>query len=403
MLSRFLETQNVLYVQPRMGVSCIHEMHRRLSILKNSGLPIIGTLTLDSYSRVGQFQELQKAFQNRMPINGFPITIYTPSEIREEILSLQSDSFFIQVRHGTPQPETLFNHMLKCGLYLTEGGPASYCFPYGRIPLRDSIHSWKKACLKLSEARENVHLESFAGCMMGQMGHPTILIALSILEGLFFSQTGIYDISLSYTQGYSLQQDLAAVSALKELAKTYFPPNVKWHVVVYTFMGLYPQTQHGHEAILRESVQLAHQSGAKRLIVKTAEESTKIPSFEENFAALTFAANQKSFFETPEFDTEEKEKLIFQASQIIESVLHLDQDIGNCILKGFQKGLLDVPFCLHPDNPNQTTTYLDKHGYVCWGRTGNLALPPVKAERKLTSSELINSLSFNRNRFEKNV
>jgi methylaspartate mutase epsilon subunit len=369
MLSRFLETQNEFYVQPRMGVSCIHEMRRRLSILKGSGLPIIGTLTLDSYSRVGQLQELQKAFRNGMPINGFPITLYTPSEIKEEILSLQSDSFFIQVRHGTPQPEALFNHMMECGLHLTEGGPASYCFPYGRIPLRDSIHSWKRACLKLSEARENVHLESFAGCMMGQMGHPTILIALSILEGLFFSQMGIYDISLSYTQGYSLRQDLAAVSALKELAKAYFSPNVKWHVVVYTFMGLYPQTQHGHEAILRESVQLAHQSGAKRLIVKTAEESTKI----------------------------------FQASQIIESVLHLDQDIENCILKGFQKGLLDIPFCLHPDNSKKATTYLDKHGYVCWGHTGSLALPPVKAEKKLTSSELINSLSFNRDRFDKNV
>lgn len=405
MLSKFLSTQDSVYVQPRMGVCCIDEMRHRLLHLKESRFPVIGTLTIDSYTRTRHLKELEDALKKGLPINGFPIHSYPVSAIKEKITALQSRSFFIQLRHGTPQPEKLFEHMVECGLTLTEGGPVSYCLPYGRIPLKTCIKSWETACKNLSQAGEQAHLESFAGCMMGQMGHPALLNALSILEGLFFHQADLEDISLSYAQGYNSTQDLAAVSALKRLANQYFPKNLKWHIVIYTFMGLYPKTHEGHQAILLESLHLATFSKAKRLIVKTHEEATKIPSFESNFEALSFASEkQSSIGSIPLDEDEEEDEIIFTQSQkIIESVLDLGENIGNCLSMAFEKGLLDVSFCLHPDNAKKTSTYIDDKGYIRWSNTGNLNLDSIKKEKKVCSSRLMKDLSYNRNRFDKNL
>lgn len=407
MLSKFLKAHPGLYVQPRMGMASLKDMKRGIKAVKDLEAPTIGTITLDSYTRLGQSKEARKALEAGLALNGFPILLYKPQEIIEYISYLADSDFLIQVRHGTPIPEKIFQHLVDCNLFLTEGGPISYCLPYSRASLKGAISSWQKACDILARHPEKSHLESFGGCLLGQLCHPSILVSVGILEALFFLKQGLKDISLSYAQQYSLPQDLAAVSALTRLAGEYLSEDVNWHIVIYTFMGLFPQTYQGYEKILEESIHLARLSGAKRLIVKTYEESVQIPSVSSNLKALEQAHNFTDIFFEKELTDEAEEEVIYtQAKAIIDAVLNLDKEISTGIYMAFQQGYLDVPFCIHPDNRRLATCAIDQKGYLQWVTLGNLPFQTKSSANPanlptLTSQNFLEMLQFNRNRFDK--
>lgn len=407
MLSKFLKGRSDLYVQPRMGMGLLENMRTGLQAVKTLDVPAIGTITLDSYTRMGQLEEAEKSIQAGLDLNGFPILAYPSSQIRDHLSSLGSEEFLIQVRHGTASPEKIFEQLVKSHLFLTEGGPVSYCLPYSRFPLKEAIASWQRACCILAHYPARSHLESFAGCLLGQLCHPSVLVSLGILEALFFQQNGLKDISLSYAQNYSLIQDLAAVSALGKLAGLYLSQEIHWHIVIYTFMGLFPETTRGYEKILKESVQLAILSGAKRIIVKTCEESRQIPTVSSNLAALKKAHEfSRSLPEKVPYDPEEEERIFSQSRALIECVLNLNQDVGTGLYKAFQKGYLDVPFCLHPDNRRLATCAIDQHGYLQWISSGKLPVTIHSSKShssaipSLTSRNFLEMLSFNRQKFD---
>ncbi len=406
-LSEFLKTHSGLYVQPRMGMASVRDMRKGIKSVRDLKIPAIGTITLDSYTRMGQFEEAKKALRAGLDLNGFPLLAYSCQEIIDSLSSLASEDFLIQVRHGTAKPEKIFKRLVQCNLFVTEGGPVSYCLPYSRTPLEEAISSWKKACLILADYPTKSHLESFAGCILGQLCHPSILVALGILEALFFQKNGLRDISLSYAQQYSIFQDLAAVSAQKRLAHLYLSKELSWHIVIYTFMGLFPETRKGYERILEESVNLATLSGAKRLIVKTYEESFQIPSVDSNLIALTKAYDFYSVSpKNANYDEEEEELIFSQSKTLIDAVLNLDKKIENGLYKAFKAGYLDVPFCLHPDNQRLATCRIDQRGYLQWISVGKLPIKPKNdsfqafSTSPLTSHRFLQMLEFNRKKFD---
>lgn len=64
----------------------------------------------------------------------------------------------------------------------------------------DGLSTWARSCELLAAGAgpgSVGHLESFGGCMLGQLCPPGLLVALSILEGLFFRAHGIESISLT--------------------------------------------------------------------------------------------------------------------------------------------------------------------------------------------------------------
>src|SRR5581483_6686062 len=143
--------------------------------------------------------------------------------------------------------ERIFGALIAAWLDATEGGPVSYCLPYSRMPLDASVQNWARACELLAGLRETgaePHLETFGGCMLGQLCPPSLLIAMSVLECLFFRQHGLRSVSLSYAQQTSAEQDIEAVLALRRLAGEWLP-GIDWHIVIYAYMGVYPRTPDG--------------------------------------------------------------------------------------------------------------------------------------------------------------
>ncbi|MFF9767193.1 methylaspartate mutase [Streptomyces sp. NPDC014636] len=396
------QARGALVVQPRMGFSDPALMRAGLLATKGAADAVVGTVTIDSYTRVGDEPSAVRALHDRVPLNGFPITSYSPHTAAWVLDGVRDATFPVQVRHGSARPQGIVAALARLGLDATEGGPVSYCLPYGRTPLLDSVRNWQESCEALAALRATgaePHLETFGGCMLGQLCPPGLLVAISALEALFFHRAGLRSISLSYAQQTSPAQDREAVHAMRRLAGELLP-DTDWHIVLYTYMGLYPSTRRGALDLLERSAELAVETGAARLIVKTTAESNRIPTVAENVEALRVASRAAARHvaaPAPLADVADvaDNPVYAEARALVDAVLEQDADLGRALLKAFARGLLDVPYCLHPDNAGRTRSAIDRDGRLVWSEIGAMPLGHVSRRgRRLTAAGLYDALSF---------
>jgi methylaspartate mutase epsilon subunit len=385
-----------LVVQPRMGFSEPDRMRRGLLAVRHADAPTAGTITLDSYTRVNDHAAAGRHLRSGTPLNGYPLVAAGATATRAMVDGVAGPGFPIQVRHGSADPRAIVDTMLAAGLHATEGGPVSYCLPYGRTALRQSVAAWAAAAEALAE-RGCCHVETFGGCLLGQLCPPSLLVAVSLLEGLFFRARGVNSLSLSYAQQTSPSQDREAVAALRRLARRFLPGS-DWHVVVYTYMGVFPSTPRGATGLLDESVRLAVESGAERLIVKTTAEARRIPTIAENVRALERAAALAGTVDRAEAGGDATHA---EALTLIEAVLELDRHIDAALLKAFSRGVLDVPYCLHPDNRGEARSVITSDGRLEWAASGRMPLPrPPRAAAPPSAEALMRMLNHVATRFD---
>ena len=395
-----------LVVQPRMGFSDPYRMRDGLQRTKFAAARTVGTLTIDSYTRLGDHAAVRGALADGIRLNGYPI-VDQPVDVTRALLDgVLDETFPVQVRHGSSQPAPIIRALTAAGLDATEGGPVSYCLPYGRTPLSESVDNWARGCELLASLVPSPrvpHLESFGGCMLGQLCPPGLLVAISVLEALFFVQRGIASVSVSYAQQTDPVQDEQAVRALRRLAEEFLPRHVDRHVVLYTYMGLFPRSARGARLLLEASAELAVRAGARRLIVKTAAEAHRIPTIEENIRALETAAAAGQDAPLPD-DRDawaEPDGVYAEARAFVEAVLDLGDDLARSLPAAFSRGYLDVPYCLHPDNAGRSRSVLGRDGRLRWSAVGAM---PVKADPApcpaMTSAHLLHALGAVARKFD---
>lgn len=399
------QSRGRLVVQPRMGFGDLERMRHGLLRTKEAEALTVGTLTLDSYTRTGDHAAARRALDEGVPLNGYPIVALPDTDTARLLEGIRDDSFPVQVRHGSSRPQDIFRSLIRLGLEATEGGPVSYCLPYSRTPLTEAADCWAESTELLAGSApggRRPHMESFGGCMLGQLCPPSLLVAISLLEGIFFRQHGMRSISLSYAQQTSAGQDEEAVLALRALAEEYLP-GVQWHVVFYAYMGVFPRTPAGAVALMEQAARTAVRAGAARVIVKTEAEAHRIPTVEENVRALeaTARAAEQPTRERPAAPPGDNEVLA-EARTLIQAVLDIDGDVGRALPRAFSKGHLDVPFCLHPDNRGDARSYIDGGGALRWLRTGNMPIRVGRGARplRLTSTALLSMLHHVEQRYD---
>jgi methylaspartate mutase epsilon subunit len=398
-----------LVVQPRMGFGDAAIMAAGLLATRRARAETIGTLTLDSYTRTRDYTGLSQASAANVPLNGYPLVTTDPQVTTDLLRPVLDEEFPVQVRHGSPDPRDIVDAMLAVGLTATEGGPVSYSMPYGRTPIADALTAWRESCRRLANVGEfgaNAHLESFGGCVLGQLCPPSLLVAISVLEVVFFAECGINDVSLSYAQQANAAQDEEALHALRRLAAEFLPEHVVWHVVLYSYMGMFPRTPAGAALLVERSAELAARTGTERLIVKTAAEAYRIPSIEDNVVALEGAGRAAAMAARPlaPVDHGTTNQTYAEAKALITATLNLRGDAGSSLVAAFERGYLDVPFCLHPDNRGATQSFLGPDGRLGWSDIGRMPLhgiAEIGAERTLTARSLLKALSYVQERHDR--
>ncbi|MER5431214.1 methylaspartate mutase [Streptomyces sp. NPDC002588] len=401
---RRARARDTIVVQPRMGFSDPALMRSGLAAVAALPVATAGTITVDSYTRLGDYAALRAALAAGENLNGYPLVTAGDRATRKVTQGLAHDNFQIQVRHGCPAPLDIVQAMTDAGLFATEGGPLSYCLPYSRLPVAESVENWRRTCdlLATLHGPDTVpHLETFGGCLMGQLCPPELLIAVSILEGLFFRQHGLRSVSLSYTQQTNHAQDREALTALRTLAGEYLT-DIDWHIVLYTYMGVFPSTAGGARRLRRQAARLAVEGQADRLIVKTGAEAHRIPTVPENTTALLDAAGDLTAAAVlPVPGTDDcAATVLHDARNLIEATLELSPDVGAALTGALRRGYLDVPFCLHPDNTGRAASCIDQTGRLTWLSVGSMPLRPGPGAQPLTSGELLADLAFVANHFD---
>ncbi|TMR91930.1 hypothetical protein EJK15_47495, partial [Nonomuraea basaltis] len=135
-----------LVVQPRMGFGDVATMRAGLLATKRARAATAGTITVDSYTRVGDLDSAAAALASGAALNGYPLVSHGVAANRELLRGVRDATFPVQVRHGSANPGKIFEALLDVGLDATEGGPVSYCLPYSRIPLNQAVDHWARGC-----------------------------------------------------------------------------------------------------------------------------------------------------------------------------------------------------------------------------------------------------------------
>lgn len=387
--------------QPRMGFGDPIKMKDGLAAVADQcDFARSGTITLDAYTRVGDFTTPLNSLRSGVSLNGYPIVSHDKETTKEVASPARNNGIPVQIRHGTSRPQAIFSRMAELGLEATEGGPISYCLPYGRLPLAKAVAAWKDSCKLMANRIEHGHIESFGGCMMGQLCAPSILVAINIIEALFFLEYGVSTASLSYAQGTSDAQDKGAIAALRKMAEEYLPLGT-WHIVFYMYMGVFPKTPEGASRLIYDAACLAIRSGCERVIVKTISEAIQIPTIEQNIHALKLSASAERKYDQEPLTEREKEhfeEVYMEAKSIVDAVLNESADLGKAIINCFKNGVLDVPYCLHLDNRGQTRTYIDGDGCLRWADRGalplNRSISYIGRDKQLSSSDFLEMLDY---------
>ncbi|MCM2411698.1 methylaspartate mutase [Streptomyces sp. RKAG290] len=397
-----------LVVQPRMGFGELDRMRAGLAAVREARATTAGTVTLDSYTRCHDFAAARRTLRERpRDLNGFPLLAHGSIAVRALLGETASQDFPVQVRHGTARPLRIFRFLAEAGVDATEGGPVSYCLPYSRTPLAEAVREWGTAVELLAAQPVPMHLETFGGCMLGQLCPPSLLVALSVLEGMFFREHGLTGISLSYAQQVHQGQDLEALAALQRLAAERLAGTDR-HIVLYTYMGVFPRTPIGSYRLLESSVRLAVHGGAQRLVVKTPAEAHRIPTIEENVAALEFSHTvAEAAADAPDGVRPTETGLYEEARTLVDAALELGDTVGSSLVAAFAQGRLDLPYCLHPDNANRSRGTIDRHAMLSWSRAGAMPVrtadagDPAWPAAEVDARSLTRMLSHNERRFDR--
>jgi methylaspartate mutase epsilon subunit len=182
---------------------------------------------------------------------------------------------------------------------------------------------------------------------------------------------------------------------------------VDWHIVLYTYMGLFPESKAGARQLLMDSVRIAVRSGTERLVIKTTAEAHRIPSIGENVAALRLAhrtavrtTSEAGPFRSALVDTE----TYLQARFLVNEVRNLAPTMAQALPLAFERGLLDVPYCMHPDNRNESRGVIDADGRLEWWDTGRMPLPASlggrRAGGRVGADRLLADLAHHRHRLD---
>ena len=257
--------------------------------------------------------------------------------------------------------------------------------PYSKnFPLDKAFLYWKyveRVCANYSKLNEPINRESF-GPLSATLVPPSITIVIQLLEMLLSLEEGVKSFSVSFSQQGSMTQDIVTGTVLKKLAKHYAEEidcaDAVINLVYHQWMGAFPTNKNFAEQLINLSTVIASMVGADKIITKTREEATGIPTKEAN--AKTVADTQYTLgilHGLPNVvDEEEEEILTLEVTAIMEAVFNDPADtLWRKVFNSIKNGIIDVPFSPHIINHNKMITVRDARKNIRIIDRGSVPIP----------------------------
>ncbi|MDI6697591.1 MAG: methylaspartate mutase subunit E [Candidatus Saccharicenans sp.] len=377
-------------LQPRAGVALIDDHIKLLRYLETEGQADLLPTTIDAYTRQNRYEEAEKGIEKSRQagtslLNGFPAVNHGLEGCRRVVESLSKP---LQVRHGTPDARLLAEITLAAGFTSFEGGGISYNIPYAkRVPVEKSLRDWQYVDRLVGLYEENgirINREPF-GPLTGTLVPPCISIAVGIIEGLLAIRQGVRSITLGYGQGGNIIQDVAAITALRQLAEEYFRQegfdDFELTTVFHQWMGGFPEDEAKAFSVIALGAIVARFSGAEKVIVKSPHEAMGIPTKEANAQGLRATRQAINMVEDqvifkPEALETEVNLIKAEVRSLLNKVYEIGQgDVATGTVAAFEAGFLDVPFAPSIYNHGKIIPMRDNEGFIRIFNKGHLPLP----------------------------
>jgi methylaspartate mutase epsilon subunit len=374
-------------VQPRCGVGGHEEMKALLRTLEAGASPDVLTLTIDSHTRLKRFRQALRTLNQRpQDLNGYPLVAHGWRRGRD---LNESVAVPLEVRHGSPDPQRLFEVSVASGLTSFEGGGISYNLPYAKdVPLAESLAAWwavDSRCGELADLGVVVERELF-GTLTAVLVPPSISLAISVLEAVLAARAGVRCVSVAYPQGGHMAQDIAALRAIPVLAARYVPADVEVFPVLHEFMGVFPRLRRNAEDLILYGALVARLGGAAKIISKTYLEATGIPDVQANIDGVRLAGRANSaLVDLIAVDEArvgvEQDSILTEVAEIVDPVLAAGPDLRAAVVEAFERGTLDIPFSASRYARSRVIPRRDADGAVRYLSAGGLPLSPTSLRR----------------------
>lgn len=398
-ISHHFKHQNKMAVQPRGGFPTYQQQYALYEYFVNANVDIL-PLTIDSNTRLNDYATAKKMLRlseenDKDMLNGYPLIIHGYRTTRKMITHFNKP---VSLRHGTPDARLLVETAIASGIFEIEGGPITYLLPYSKnFPLDKAFLYWKyveRVCANYSELNEPINRESF-GPLTATLVPPCITIVIQLLEMLLSLEEGVKSFSVSFAQQGSMMQDIVTGAVIKKLAKHYAEEigcgDADIHLVYHQWMGAFPTNMDYADQLINLATVIASMVGADKIITKTRQEATGIPTKEAN--AKTVADTQytlRILNGLPGVVDEEEEAILTQeVMAIMEAVFNDSADtlwrkVFNCI----KNGTIDVPFSPHIINQNEMITIRDAQKNIRIIERGNVPIPDKCYEYERSQCDL---------------
>jgi methylaspartate mutase epsilon subunit len=377
-----------ILAQPRSGVPGIQEQIKLFTAFRDVGARVL-SYQVDSLTRNNKYVDAEVAIREshasgRSTLNGFPVINHGVGGLRRIISEVQVP---IQTRHSTRDPRLLAEISYAGGVTAFEGGSICYNIPYYKnYPPDQSIAAWQYVdyLTGLYFKRFGIVLDrEFFGTLTATLIPPCLAIATGIIEAILAIQQGVKCVSLGYAEQGDRVQDIAGIRVTGEMAEKFIRnlgyKDVQINTVFHQYMAAFPETQKRAEELIYNSAMTAALSRATRVIVKTPVEALRIPTLEDNLLVMSLtlkgvsdAAREPQPIEEARL-AEECAIIRREVEAIVDSVIMCGKgSVAAGVVKGVEKGYIDIPFSPSIYNRGEVMTARDTSGSVRFLSTGKL-------------------------------
>ncbi|MPQ31301.1 methylaspartate mutase subunit E [Clostridium estertheticum] len=384
---RKAKESGITLAQPRAGVALIDKHIELLRYLEIEGGADLLPTTIDSYTRLNRYDECEIGIKEsikagRSLLNGFPAVNHGVKGCRQVFEAINVP---LESRHGTPDARLLAEITHASGWTSNEGGCISYNIPYAKnAPLTKSIFDWQY-CDRLvgfyEEQGISINREPF-GPLTGTLVPPSTSNAVAIIEALLAAEQGVKNITVGYGQCGNLIQDIAAIRALEQQCDEYLKANgykdVYLTTVLHEWMGGFPEDEAKAFGVISTGAGTAALAGATKVIVKTPHEAVGIPTKEANGEGirttkmtLNLLRGQKMHM-SQDLKTE-MEIIKAETKCMLDKVYEVGKgDLAIGVVKGFEMGIIDIPFAPSKYNAGKMMPARDNDGSIRYLNFGNI-------------------------------
>ena len=367
--------QRVL-LQPRAGVALTDEHISLLQFLQED-CDLLPT-TIDAYTRLNKYTEAQTGIEKSIAaghslLNGFPAVNHGLAACRKVVESLNKP---VEIRHGTPDARLLAEITMAAGFTSFEGGGISYNIPYAKkVPLEHSIKCWQyvdRLVGYYGERGVKINREPF-GPLSGTLVPPFVSHSVAILEGLLALEQGVTSLTLGYGQVGNLEQDVAAMISLRELAHEYFQrygfKDYELSTVFHQWMGGFPEDESQAFGVIAWGSAAGALAKATKIIVKTPHEAMGIPTREANRQGIRCSRQMVNMLADQKMPDNaelrrEIELIKREVHCVLDRTLELGDDFVSASVRAFEAGIIDVPFAPAACNKGKMMPVRDNRGAV---------------------------------------